>query len=101
MDDFPRKQAPSDGSGDMLGELKKFWPVDRGAWEEVPDPDWNDWRWQLKNRVTTLEQLREDLPNLSEGEIDGARLANTKLAMANTPVSNSHLRANETREDSV
>jgi lysine 2,3-aminomutase len=85
MDDFPSKQAPGDESGDMLGELKKFRPVDRGAWEEVPDTDWNDWRWQLKNRVTTLEQLREDLPNLSEGEIDGARLANTKLAMAVTP----------------
>jgi lysine 2,3-aminomutase len=23
----------------------------------VPDADWNDWRWQFKHRITTLEQL--------------------------------------------
>ena len=85
MDDFPRKQAHGDESADLLGGLKGFRPADRGAWAEVPDTDWNDWRWQLKNRVTTLEQLREHLPNLTGGETNGARLANTKLAMAITP----------------
>ena len=85
MDSSPRKQAPGDESADVLIRLKEFRPVDRGAWAEMPDTDWNDWRWQLKNRVTTLDQLREHLPNLTEEETDGARLANTKLAMAITP----------------
>ena len=28
----------------------------------VPDQDWNDWRWQFRNRVTTLEELARFLP---------------------------------------
>ena len=51
----------------------------------MADADWNDWKWQLKNRVTTLEQLRQHIPNLTEAETEGARLADTKLAMAITP----------------
>ena len=32
------------------------------------DDDWRNWRWQLKNRVTTAELLKEFLP-LDDGEI--------------------------------
>ncbi|MBS3905454.1 MAG: hypothetical protein KGZ49_00335, partial [Syntrophaceae bacterium] len=28
-------------------------------WKEVTDREWNDWRWQLRHRITTLDQLRE------------------------------------------
>lgn len=28
---------------------------------EVKDEDWNDWRWQFRNRVTTLEELSKHL----------------------------------------
>jgi lysine 2,3-aminomutase len=31
---------------------------------EVADADWNDWRWQFRNRVTTLEQLHRHLRHL-------------------------------------
>ena len=31
---------------------------------DVPDADWNDWRWQFRNRVTTLEQLDRHLRHL-------------------------------------
>jgi lysine 2,3-aminomutase len=51
----------------------------------VPDSDWNDWRWQLKNRITTVEQLERLLPDLSASERAGAILARSKLAMAITP----------------
>ena len=70
---------------DWLNELKKFHPAGLGAWEGVPDANWDDWKWQLKNRVTTLEQLQQHIPNLTKSETEGARLANTKLAMAITP----------------
>ncbi len=70
---------------DILQKLKVFHASGRGLWNKVSDEDWTDWRWQLKNRVTSLEQLQEHIPNLSEAEIEGARLANTKLAMAITP----------------
>ena len=68
-----------------LSTMKEFHPTPRGSWAEVSEDDWADWRWQLKNRVTDLEQLRGHLPNLTAAETDGARLANTKLAMAVTP----------------
>ena len=51
----------------------------------MPESDWNSWRWQLKNRVTRLEQLEELMPNLTTEERAGARLAKSKLAMAIPP----------------
>ena len=70
---------------ELLQKLKAFRPSDRGAWSNVSEVDWNDWRWQLKNRVNSLEQLQRYIPNLSPEETEGARLAETKLAMAITP----------------
>ena len=26
-------------------------------WDDVPDEKWNDWRWQLSNRVNDLEEI--------------------------------------------
>ena len=26
-------------------------------WEDVPDEKWNDWRWQLSNRVNELDEV--------------------------------------------
>src|SRR5271154_4599541 len=35
----------------------RFPSAGRGIWSHVPDADWNDWRWQLRNRITSLEAL--------------------------------------------
>jgi lysine 2,3-aminomutase len=32
------------------------------AWADVPDREWNDWRWQAQNAVRTPKQLAELLP---------------------------------------
>lgn len=53
-------------------------------WSKVPDEDWNNWKWQLKNRITSLEQL-EPLLELSPEEREGCLLANKKLSLAITP----------------
>ena len=65
--------------------LKEFHPAGRGPWADVPETEWNDWRWQLKHRVTTLEQLEQLLPTLTPSERAGAKLARSKLAMAIPP----------------
>ncbi len=65
--------------------LKKFATAGRGHWRDVSDSDWNDWRWQMKHRVTTVEQLQKLLPTLTPEELAGAKLANTKLALGITP----------------
>ena len=57
-----------------------------GFWQDkhVPATDWNDHKWQLKNRVTSLAQLEQHL-TLSEEERAGVLLSGNKLAMAITP----------------
>ena len=72
-------------SGNSIPALKKFRSAGRGYWRDVSDADWNDWRWQLKHRITTAEQLQKFLPTLTPEEYAGAKLANTKLALAITP----------------
>lgn len=79
------KETPPEEDGSGLIALKEFHPAGRGPWSHVPDSDWNDWRWQLKNRITTLEQLERLLPELTASERAGAILARSKLAMAITP----------------
>ncbi len=39
-------------------------------WADVPDQRWNDWRWQLSNRVNTLEEIERVL-NLTDDERAG------------------------------
>ncbi len=55
-----------------------------GYWKDSTPEQWNDWKWQLKNRVTTLSALENLLPLTSE-ERAGVLLAGTKLALAVTP----------------
>jgi lysine 2,3-aminomutase len=54
------------------------------VWNNVPEAEWDDWRWQLKNRVTKREQL-ESLLSLTAEERAGVIFSNSKLAMAITP----------------
>lgn len=68
-----------------LNDLKAFRSAGRGYWSDVSDSDWNDWRWQLKNRITTLSHLQRLMPTLSPEEFAGTQLANTKLALGITP----------------
>lgn len=63
---------------------KKFVSHAPGFWPEIDPPHWNDWRWQLKNRITTLEQLERHL-TLTPEERAGIILSAHKLAMAITP----------------
>lgn len=65
-------------------EDRTHWQSGQGLWEHVPDSDWNNWIWQLKNRITTLEQLEQHM-ELTAEERAGCAHANTKLAMAITP----------------
>jgi len=39
-------------------------------WQDVPDERWNDWRWQLSNRVSTVEEIGRVL-NLTDDERAG------------------------------
>jgi len=53
-------------------------------WKNVSEREWNDWRWQLRHRITTYEQLKEILELTSE-EIEGIKHSKGRLALAVTP----------------
>ncbi len=50
----------------------------------VSDADWNDWKWQVKNRIETLEELQRYI-SLTDEEAEGVRLSLRTLRMAITP----------------
>ena len=56
---------------------KEFFP-------EVTDEQWNDWKWQVKNRIETVDQLKKYL-DLDPSEEEGIRNALKMLRMAITP----------------
>lgn len=43
------------------------WFHGQGLWESVPAAEWNDWHWQLRNRIRSREQL-ENLLVLTDSE---------------------------------
>src|ERR1017187_6911448 len=72
-------------SGHQTPSLKTFKSAGQGFWHDVAAADSNDWRWQMKHRITTVEQLQKFLPTLTPEEFAGAKLANHKLALGITP----------------
>jgi lysine 2,3-aminomutase len=50
----------------------------------VSDRDWNDWTWQIKNRIETLEQLKRYIA-LTDEEERGIKESLKTLRMAITP----------------
>jgi lysine 2,3-aminomutase len=76
------QEPPTDRA---LPFLKEFRSAGRGFWRDVPDSDWNDWHWQMKHRIHSVESLQKLLPTLTPEELAGAKLANHKLALGITP----------------
>ena len=64
--------------------LKRFPTKGKGAFSHVPDGDWFDWKWQFKNRLTTLKHL-EAVINLTQEEKNAFDACNKKFKMAITP----------------
>lgn len=50
----------------------------------VSDSDWNDWKWQVRNRIETLEDLKKYV-NLTDEEANGIATSLQSFRMAITP----------------
>lgn len=50
----------------------------------VTDAEWNDWHWQVRNRIETLEDLKKYI-DLTPEEEEGAKKTLSTLRMAITP----------------
>ncbi len=53
-------------------------------WKDVTEEQWKDWKWQVKNRITTLEDLKK-VVNLTEQEEQGVKDIIGTLRMGITP----------------
>ncbi|TSA49707.1 lysine 2,3-aminomutase [archaeon] len=53
-------------------------------WANVSEADWNDWEWQLRNRITSVDELRR-VVELTPSEEQGIRNSLGTLRMAITP----------------
>ena len=60
------------------------WHKGQGHWSNLPAEQWHNWKWQLKNRITCLEQLETYL-ELTPEEYEGCKQTEDKLALAITP----------------
>lgn len=48
-----------------MAERRNFRDIE--LWKDVTDEQWNDWHWQVANRITTVEELKKVI-NLTEQE---------------------------------
>ena len=55
-----------------------------GLFAEVPAEQWNDWKWQVRNRIETVEDLKKHIAITPEEE-EGIRQCLGVLRMAITP----------------
>jgi lysine 2,3-aminomutase len=60
------------------------WGKAAGPWSEVPDEQWRDCKWQLRNLVRTPEQLSE-LLNLPAEETESIRALQARFRFAVSP----------------
>jgi len=53
-------------------------------WKNVTQAEWDSWEWQVRNRITTLDQLKQ-VVNLTDKEIEGVEKVLELLRMGITP----------------
>jgi lysine 2,3-aminomutase len=52
--------------------------------KDVNPLDWEDWHWQVRNRITTIEQLSQVVKLIPE-EVEGIKKSRGRMSMAITP----------------
>ena len=55
-----------------------------GLFADVPEEQWNDWKWQVRNRIETVEDLKKYIA-ITPAEEEGIRQCLGVLRMAITP----------------
>jgi lysine 2,3-aminomutase len=63
---------------------RQFSSPGQGFWPDATPQQWNDWQWQMRNSIKSLDHLQGKI-QLTDEEHAGVLLANTKLAMGITP----------------
>jgi len=79
---LPREPFKSIESAEVKSSAEEEYQPN--PWKDATEEEWDDWRWQLKHRVTRAEQLKLIL-NLSQEEIEAIEASKGRMATAITP----------------
>ena len=66
------------------------WYQGKGHWDSEPDENWMNWRWQLQNRISKIEDFSKYLC-LTKEEKEGFEFADQKLADPNSSTLSMHV----------
>jgi lysine 2,3-aminomutase len=79
---LPREPFKSIGRAEFIPSAEE--EHQPNPWKDATEEEWDDWRWQLRHRVTRAEQLKLIL-NLSPEEIEAIEASKGRMATAITP----------------
>jgi len=79
---LPREPVKSIGRAEFIPSAEE--EHQPNPWKDATEEEWDDWRWQLRHRVTRAEQLKLIL-NLSPEEIEAIEASKGRMATAITP----------------
>jgi lysine 2,3-aminomutase len=79
---LPREPFESIGRAEFIPSAEE--EHQPNPWKDATEEEWDDWRWQLRHRVTRAEQLKLIL-NLSPEEIEAIEASKGRMATAITP----------------
>ncbi len=66
-------------------------------WKDVKPQEWNDWRWQVENRIDTIEKLKKII-NLTAQEEEDISKVLEKFRMGITPYYAAHMEKDDPRD---
>lgn len=78
------KSHNAESSQPIWGEHSMRSYKEISLWKNVTKKEWDDWKWQVQNRITTVDQLKE-VVNLSPDEEAGVHESLKILRMAISP----------------
>jgi len=82
---FAEEEPPGETSATIEEPPSSIAPKNRGRFfSHITEETWNDWRWQFRNRITTVEQLSRFIP-LSAKEQARLKLVTSKYPVSITP----------------
>jgi len=67
-----------------MRKVEGEWKMERRIFTHVAQEDWDSWKWQLRNRIETLDELKKYL-TLTKEEENGVQQCLGRLRMAITP----------------
>ncbi len=82
ISDQQKLQAENTGIARQGRKARDYQQI--SLYKDVNPLDWEDWRWQMRNRITKLDQISQ-VVKLTPEEIEGIKNARGRMAMAITP----------------